>query len=88
MPRNVRNFWITTMVDGKQTAVATGPRSKDGGFTTTIQMRDKGGILRALTIEGAAVNNALVLRVASDAPIDVVRQGAPDGFFARIMTTR
>jgi len=54
MPRNVRNFWITLDVDGKQKRVATGPRRKDGGFDLTLYMRDKGDVVEALEIAGRA----------------------------------
>jgi hypothetical protein len=44
MPRNVRNFWVTLHVDGRETPVETGPRAKDGGFKIVIQQRENGGI--------------------------------------------
>lgn len=46
----VRNFWIEAEIDGRQTALAGGPRSKDGGMTVTIYQRDKGGITEAVNI--------------------------------------
>lgn len=52
MPRNVRNFWIELNIDGKKTQIATGPIRKDGGFSLSIKMRDRGEILRAGTITG------------------------------------
>lgn len=52
MPRNVRNFWITLNVDGRETAIETGPRAKDGGFRLTVKMRDQGGIIRPLEVAG------------------------------------
>lgn len=64
MPRNVRNFWLTARVDGRPTAVATGPRAKDGGMSVALQMRDKGEIVTALTIEcQAGQNGALVIHI-------------------------
>lgn len=44
MPRNVRNFWIELEIDGRKTKVATGPRSRDGGFNLKVLMREKGQI--------------------------------------------
>jgi hypothetical protein len=41
--KNVRNFWIKLKIDGRETMIETGPRSKDGGFEMTIGMRDKNG---------------------------------------------
>lgn len=52
MPRNTRNFWIELQVDGHK-QIATGPRSKDGGFEMTIKLRENGEISRQqLTITG------------------------------------
>ena len=42
MPKNVRNFWIELEVDGRKTKIATGPRSKDGGFKLILKMRENG----------------------------------------------
>jgi hypothetical protein len=44
MPKNVRNFWIEIEVDGNKSKVATGPISKDGGFSCIILMRENGKI--------------------------------------------
>lgn len=58
MPRNVRNFWITLDVDGKKTDVATGPRSRDGGFRITILVREDGDICdNAVLIEGKVLSD-------------------------------
>lgn len=64
MPRNVRNFWVTTKADGVATVQATGPRAADGGFRTTVQQRDKNGVTDALAIEGhARSDGSLVLTI-------------------------
>lgn len=44
MPRNVRNFWIELDVDGRKHRIATGPRSRAGGFTMRVLMRENGEI--------------------------------------------
>jgi len=51
MPRNVRNFWIEADVDGR-TSIGAGPKSKDGGFSLSIFMRDKGSIKKVVNITG------------------------------------
>lgn len=66
MPRNVRNFWIATQVDGRKTHDATGPRRKDGGFRTSIEMRYAGAVTHALTIEGVALDGELRLVVYNE----------------------
>lgn len=67
MPRNVRNFWIELDVDGKKTKVATGPRSKDGGFTAKILMRENGSISeRKVKITGYEREGVLTVAVDAD----------------------
>lgn len=60
MPRNVRNFWLELTVDGASRRIETGPRSKEGGFTLNILMRDKGGIVRAGHITGRATATGIL----------------------------
>ena len=62
MPRNVRNFWIELIVDGKKTRIATGPVRKDGGFDLTVKMRNDGEIISALSVIGRADEGKLYLR--------------------------
>ena len=62
MPRNVRNFWIDLEVDGR-TRVQTGPREKDGGFTSTIYIRDKGSVQAALHVRGREMGGTLRLEI-------------------------
>lgn len=65
-PRSIRNFWVKLDVDGKETSVATGPRSKDGGFNLRVYQRTNGGITEALTLAGRADENGeLTLYVMS-----------------------
>lgn len=52
MPRNVRNFWIETLIDGQRTAVRGGPAAKDGGFDMMIYQRDDGNVVDVLTVLG------------------------------------
>ncbi len=54
--RNVRNFWIELEVDGKPTKVATGPRSKDGGFSLRVLCRENGSISEKTLIVRGFVN--------------------------------
>lgn len=63
MPRNASNFWIELDVDGRKNVVATGPRSKDGGFSMTIYMRGEGGVEIAARIYGSARGGSLNLSV-------------------------
>lgn len=64
MPRNTRNFWITADVDGRKGEIATGPRSKDGGFSLTVAMRSEGKITRPLTITGEVRGGYLLVLTA------------------------
>ena len=54
---SIRNFWIDADIDGRNTPLASGPRSKDGGFTATIYIRDDSDIKRAVTLIGDARSN-------------------------------
>jgi hypothetical protein len=66
-PRTVRNFWIETQADGVNTVQATGPRSKDGGFRTTIAMRNNGQVATAVEINGyVRTDGTLVLLIDTD----------------------
>ena len=68
MPRNTRNFWVELKVDGKKTAVASGPASKDGGFDLIVKQRDRGGIIVALAVIGRAkyVGDEIHLTLTAD----------------------
>ncbi len=63
--RNVRNFFIKGQVDGRETPIGTGPRSKDGGFELEIFMRENGSISdKTVHISGfARPDGTLELRV-------------------------
>lgn len=78
MPRNIRNFWVTLKVDGKSQTIATGPQSKSGGFELSVQMRDKGDIVRVLSVWGTERDGRLVLRAqtADGAQQDIVIETA------------
>jgi len=65
MPRNVRNFWLELTVDGKTSRVETGPQARDGGFRLVILQRDKGGIIRAMEVDGRATSMGLVLEATA-----------------------
>ena len=62
----VRNFWIDADIDGRQTTLGGGPRSKDGGMDVTIYQRDEGGIKRAFTITCRAYGSKLITTVRCD----------------------
>ena len=69
MPRNVRNFWIELDVDGRKSCITTGPRSKDGGFKLTVYQREKGNIVKALSVFGS-VNQLGKLETYAYAPLE------------------
>lgn len=53
MPRNVRNFWIEGIIEGRESPLTGGPRSKNGNFYLDIFIRDKGRVNHALYISGS-----------------------------------
>jgi len=59
----VRNFWIDADIDGRETMLSGGPRSKDGGMKIKIRQRDDGGITTAFTISCRERNGELITEV-------------------------
>lgn len=60
MPRNVRNFWIELVVDGRAQRIETGPQNKEGGFTLRVRARDKGGIIEVGRMSGRATGDGVL----------------------------
>lgn len=58
MPRNVRNFWVETRVDGRGNQ---GPSKADGGFSTTVYIRNAGDVQCALVLRGRALNDGTLI---------------------------
>lgn len=46
----IRNFWISTIIDGRKTKLEGGPKSKDGGLRTDIMVRENGESKIALIV--------------------------------------
>ena len=63
MPRNVRNFWIEGLIDGRESNLVGGPKSKDGGFDIDIYQRDNGAVTNPLVITGRAFGDTLSLAI-------------------------
>lgn len=87
MPRNVRNFWIKLIVDGRETKIAAGPLRKDGGFDLTILQRSANDILEAMNIIGRERNGVLTLtaRPISHDELTATREGSD---ITTVITTR
>ena len=83
MPRNVRNWWLHGDVDGRASAIETGPRSRCGGFSLYIKQRNDGSILNVADLYGYVDKNGrLCLRVtcAVDERDHVTIERRSDGF--------
>ena len=63
MPKNVRNFWLSARIDGRNSLLEGGPQSKDGGFSLAIFQRDGGDVREAAIIEGREIDGVLTLRI-------------------------
>ena len=63
-----RNFWINAEIDGRETPLAGGPRSKDGGMDVTLLVREDGGI-----------SDGVRITCISDGEKNTVRVWGPDG---------
>jgi hypothetical protein len=57
-------------VDGSKTRIETGPRSAGGGFELVVLMRDDGGIIRALEVDGRALSDGTLLLSAENKTAD------------------
>lgn len=66
MPRCIRNFWLAAHIDGRRSPWASGPRSKDGGFTLAVFCRDRGAITRPVRITGGCIDGRLSLDIDDD----------------------
>jgi hypothetical protein len=63
-----RNFWINAEIDGRETPLAGGPRSKDGGMDVLLTVREDGGI-----------SDGVRITCRSDGEKNVIRVWGPDG---------
>ncbi len=63
-----RNFWINAEIDGRETPLAGGPRSKDGGMDVLLTVREDGGI-----------SDGVRITCRSDGEKNIVRVWGPDG---------
>lgn len=55
----IRNFYLEGFVDGRESNLTGGPKSKDGGMEIFITQRKNGEIIKAVTI------NCFVMRDGS-----------------------
>lgn len=76
MPKHVRNFWVETSIDGRETKDASGPAGHDGGFVTSIKVRENGTVRDALRIAGwSDGTGALVIEIDPRAEIEYTASG-------------
>ena len=65
MPKHVRNFWVELSTDARSKPVASGPRSKDGGFHLKILMRENGEVSpKEIMIVGQCMSDGTLLVTA------------------------
>jgi len=63
MPRNVRNSWVDLSVDGRSD-IGTGPASADGEMAARFFVRDKGNVVKSVTVLTLVLSDgSLLLRV-------------------------
>lgn len=77
MPRNVRNFWMTARVDGREHELSGGPAARDGGLDVTVYQRSAGEPVEALSVTCRALpDGTLRLRVwqpgAAEPAVEVI----------------
>ena len=59
----VRNFYVEANIDGRQTTLGGGPKSKTGEMTVRLYQRDEGAITDALLIECHEHDGNLITKV-------------------------
>ena len=59
----VRNFYVEANIDGRQTSLGGGPKSKTGEMTVRLYQRDDGAITDALLIECREREGKLITEV-------------------------
>ena len=59
----LRNFWQETEIDGRNTVLTGGPRSKTGGLRTNIYVRDEGSSVLACTIRCTECDGDLIVDI-------------------------
>lgn len=59
----LRNFWAEVEVDGRETAMAGGPRSKDGGLMIRLYQRNDGEKINPVTVNCWAKDGRLYTAV-------------------------
>lgn len=62
----VRNFWVDGYIDGRETRLGGGPRSKDGGMRVELFQRENGGITTALKVECTAERDGTLVTTVLD----------------------
>lgn len=84
--RNVRNFWLEIIIDGRSTRIKTGPAGWDGGFALAVYQRDMGNVRRVASVRGLHTNGENILRVFDETPEG--RERNPRGYELEIRTKR
>jgi hypothetical protein len=69
-----RNFWIKAEIDGRETPLAGGPRSKDGGMDVTLLVREDGGISDGVRIACRSDGAKNIVRVFFNGEIIAERE--------------
>lgn len=59
----VRNFYVEANIDGRQTILGGGPKSKTGEMSVRLYQRDDGAITDALLIECKERDGVLITEV-------------------------
>lgn len=59
----VRNFYVEANIDGRETTLGGGPKSKTGEMTVRLYQRSEGGISEALMIDCEECDGVLTTKV-------------------------
>jgi hypothetical protein len=70
----VRNFWIDADIDGRQTMLSGGPKSRNGGMTVNIYQRDCSQIIHPVTVNCYEDHGKLIVSVSDETGMEVFRK--------------
>jgi hypothetical protein len=74
MSGSLRNFWADISVDGRDTDIGTGPRTKEGGMRIDLLQRDDGSKKKTFSIECREQDGVLTTTVFKDGvSIDTIK---------------
>ena len=71
---SMRNFWLDSDIDGRQTSLSGGPRASDGGMNVTVRQRENGKSVVACKVKCYKRNDGLLVTSVRDKNDNVITE--------------